>query len=196
MVGNLRLDLEPEVDGHGHAVEAGSDVGDGAGYANAHLTTPSGHEMRIHHSFKTLASVRASPSSSIGGSTFFSAASGSLRPEPVRTTTVVESFSIFPSITSLISSASGAAEAGSANNPSLFARRICADRISVSVTAAMSPPDSSRALVAPSQDAGLPMRMAEATVFGLAIGCPATMGAAPSAWAPTIRGRRVERPAL
>src|SRR5713226_8476316 len=195
MVGNLRLDLEPEVDCHGHAVEAGADVRDGAGYANAHLTTPSGHEMRFDHSFKTLASVRASPSSSIGGSTFFSAASGSLRPDPVRTTTVVESFSIFPSITSLKSRASGAAEAGSANNPSVLASRICADRISVSVTAAMSPPDSSRALVAPSHDAGLPMRIADATVLGFEIGWPATIGAAPSAWAPTMRGRRVERPA-
>src|SRR5216684_3040488 len=194
MVGNVGLDLEPQVDGHGHAVEAGADVGDGAGHANAHLTTPSGHEMRFDHSFKTLASVRASPSSSIGGSTFFSAASGSLRPDPVRTTTVVESFSIFPSITSLKSRASGAAEAGSANNPSVLASRICADRISVSVTAAISPPDSSRALVAPSHDAGLPMRIADATVRGNAIGWPVTIGAAPSAWAPTMRGRRVERP--
>src|SRR5229473_1624000 len=166
MVGNLRLDLEPEVDGHGHAVEAGSDVGDGAGYANAHLTTPSGHEMRFDHSFKTLASVRASPSSSIGGSTFFSAASGSLRPEPVRTTTTVASFSMRPSWTSLISSASGAADAGSQNSPSLLASLTWAEIISVSDTAAIIPPDSSRAVVAPSHDAGLPMRMAEAIVLG------------------------------
>ena len=65
----------------------------------------------------------------------------------------------------------------------------------MSVTAAMMPPDSSRAEVAPSQEAGLPMRIAEATVFGLATGDPVTMGAAPSAWAPTMRGSRVARPA-
>src|SRR2546428_13900812 len=123
-----------------------------------------------HYNFKTLASVRASPSSSIGGSTFFSAASGSLRPDPVKTTTVVESLSILPSRTRRKSSASGAAEGGSANNPSLAASRGLADRISVSVTAAMIPPDSSRAELAPPHDAGLPIRMAEATGLGLAAG--------------------------
>src|SRR5229473_5872202 len=194
VIRHLGFDLQPEVDGHGHAVESWADVGDGAGHADAHLRRP-WWRMRLDHSFKTLASVRASPSSSIGGSTFFSAASGSLRPEPVSTTTVVESFSIFPSMTSRMSSASGAADAGSAKSPSLFARRIWAARISVSVTAAISPPDSSRALVAPSQDAGLPMRIAEATVRGCAIAWPVTIGAAPSAWAPIIRGKRVDRPA-
>src|SRR2546427_10352160 len=111
LVCGLGDDLQPEVDGHGHAVETGADVGDRRWHTNP-------------HSFKTLASVRASPSSSIGGSTFFRAASGSLRPQPVSTTTVVESLSIFPSITSRMSSASGAADAGSANSPSVFARRI------------------------------------------------------------------------
>ncbi len=65
----------------------------------------------------------------------------------------------------------------------------------MSVTAAITPPDSSRADVAPSQDAGLPIRIAEATVFGLATGDPWTIGAAPSACAPTIRGSVVARPA-
>src|SRR6267378_7704039 len=112
-----------------------------------------------HYSFKTLASVRASPSSSMGGSTFLSAASGSLRPEPVRTTTAVDRLSIFPSRTRRNSSASGAADAGSAKRPSLLARRIWADRISMSVTDAIIPPDSSRAVVAPSHDAGFPIRI-------------------------------------
>src|SRR6058998_1229772 len=142
------------------------------------LAIEAGTLIRIY-SFKTLASVRASPSSSIGGSTFFSAASGSLRPEPVSTTTVTASVSTLPSRTSRNSRASGAADAGSANSPSLLASRIWAERISVSVTAAMMPPDSSRAEVAPSQEAGLPMRIAEATVLGLATGDPVTMGAAP-----------------
>src|SRR6266550_7957547 len=178
-----RLDLQPEVDRHRHAVEARADVGDRSRYLDP------------HYSFKTLASVRASPSSSMGGSTFFSAASGSLSPERVRTTTVTPSLSIFPSRTSRNRRANGAADAGSANRPSLPARRIWAARISVSVTALIAPPDSSRAMVAPSQEAGFPMRMAEATVFGSATGLPLTMGAAPSACAPTMRGRRVARPA-
>src|SRR6266702_3662776 len=38
MLRHLRLDLEPQVDGHGHAVEAGADVGDGAGYADAQVS--------------------------------------------------------------------------------------------------------------------------------------------------------------
>src|SRR5207245_3367354 len=35
MFRKLGLDLEPEVDGHGHAVEAGADVGAGAGHEYA-----------------------------------------------------------------------------------------------------------------------------------------------------------------
>src|SRR5437870_2487770 len=102
----------------------------------------------------------------MGGSTLFNEASGSLSPEPVRTTTVTASLSIFPSRTSLNRRASGAADAGSANRPSLPASRICAERISMSVTALIAPPDSSRADVAPSHDAGLPTLIADATVFG------------------------------
>ena len=44
--------------------------------------------------------------------------------------------------------------------------------ISTSVTESMRPPDSSRAATAPFQEAGLPMRMAEAIVSGFAIGAP------------------------
>src|SRR5579859_52268 len=168
LICGLGDDLHPEVDRHRHAVETWADVGDRRGNANS-------------HSFKTLASVRASPSSSIGGSTFFKAASGSFRPEPVRTTTAVASFSMRPSCTSLMSSASGAADAGSQNRPSPLASLTWAEMISVSDTAAIMPPDSSRALVAPSHDAGFPMRIAEAIVFGWSTGWPVTMGAAPSA---------------
>ena len=45
---------------------------------------------------------------------------------------------------------------------------------------------------------GLPqeiVRLADATVRGRGMGWPDTIGAAPSAWAPTMRGRRVDRPA-
>jgi len=35
---HLCLDLEPEIDGHGHAVESGADVGDGAGYTDSQIS--------------------------------------------------------------------------------------------------------------------------------------------------------------
>ena len=59
----------------------------------------------------------------------------------------------------------------------------------------MPPPDSVAAAVAPYQLAGLPIRMAVATVSGCSMGCPSTMGAAPAAWNPSILGSRVVRPA-
>ena len=55
-------------------------------------------------------------------------------------------------------------------------RRICS-----SVTFRNSPPDSPRAATASFQDAGLPMRIAEARVSGLGTGAPSTSGAAPAA---------------
>ena len=55
----------------------------------------------------------------------------------------------------------------------------------------MLPPDSSRAAIAPCQLAGLPMRMAEATVSGSATAWPSTRGAAPAAWKPHMRGFRL-----
>src|SRR5215472_3648712 len=159
------------------------------------LLRPHGDLHRLVHSFSTLARARASPSSSMGGSTLPRAASGSLSPEPVSTTTVVESLSTLPSRTRRTSSASGAQEAGSANSPSVEASWTWARRISVSLTASIRPPDSSLALVAPSQLAGLPILIAEATVLGRAQTPPVTIGAAPSAWAPTIRGSTEQRPA-
>ena len=54
--------------------------------------------------------------------------------------------------------------------------------------------DSSRAAIAWSQDAGLPMRIAVATVSGLSIGWPLTSGAAPAAWKPHMIGRCVAGP--
>ena len=53
----------------------------------------------------------------------------------------------------------------------------------------MTPPDSSRAASACFHEAGLPMRMAVATVSGFSTGAPFTMGAAPAAWKPSIPGR-------
>ena len=88
----------------------------------------------------------------------------------------------------------GAAQAGSTKMPAKRMMSACARRISSSVTARMKPPDSSRAAIARSQDAGLPMRIAVATVSGLEIGAPETNGAAPAAWKPAIRGRRLVLP--
>src|SRR3954449_5099595 len=52
----------------------------------------------------------------------------------------------------------------------------------------MRPPDSSRAARALVHDAGLPMRMAVAIVLGCSTTLPVTMGAAPAAWKPHMRG--------
>jgi hypothetical protein len=98
-------------------------------------------------------------------------------------------------LTALRSTASDAAEAGSQKMPSTPARSRCAAAISASVTESINPSDSSRAATALAQDAGLPIRMAVANVWGLATGVPSTRGAAPAAWPPTIRGSWVARPA-
>jgi hypothetical protein len=64
-----------------------------------------------------------------------------------------------------------------------------AARISSSVTASILPRDSSRAATAPAHVAGLPILIAVAIVSGFSIGRSSTMGAAPAAWKPSIRGR-------
>jgi len=58
----------------------------------------------------------------------------------------------------------------------------------------MMPPDASRAAMAPSQLAGLPIRIAVAIVSGKRTGSPRTSGAAPAACHPSMRGRRVAAP--
>ena len=60
-------------------------------------------------------------------------------------------------------------EAGSQKIPPLAAIRRCAASISSSLTMSMTPPDSSRALTAPCQLAGLPILIAVATVSGTSI---------------------------
>ncbi len=80
------------------------------------------------------------------------------------------------------------------STPSSAASRRYASRISASVTAPMWPPDSSRAAIAPSHDAGLPIWIAVAIVSGCSTGSPRTIGAAPAACQPSMRGGRVARP--
>ncbi len=122
----------------------------------------------------------------ITGGALPSAVSGSLRPCPVRTQTTVSGLSI-PSTTGrpwLRMPATDAAEAGSQKTPSFEASQWYASRICSSVTAATRPREVLKAFIASSQRAGLPIRIAEAIVSGLATGAPSTRGAAPAAWKP------------
>ena len=80
-----------------------------------------------------------------------------------------------------ISPATEAADPGSAKTPSVSTTILYAATISSSDTMSISPPDSSRALIAPSQLAGLPIRIAVASVSGRSTGFPRTSGAAPAA---------------
>ena len=52
------------------------------------------------------------------------------------------------------------------------------------MTEATRPREAVKAFIASSQRAGLPMRIADATVSGFSIRCPSTSGAAPAAWKP------------
>ena len=123
------------------------------------------------------------------------AQSGSLRPLPVTVHTTREPAATWPCSRAWSSPATLAAEASSPNTASLAASSRYASKICRSVTESMSPPDSSRAASASSHDAGLPIRIAVAMVSGARTGSPRTIGAAPLAWKPSIRGVRVARPA-
>ena len=85
-----------------------------------------------------------------------------------------------------ISPATLAADAGSHSTPSFAARNRYASRICSSVTALTAPPEEVIASIASSQRAGLPIRIALATVSGCSTGAPWTSGAAPAAWKPNI----------
>ena len=62
------------------------------------------------------------------------------------------------------------------------------------MTESIRPPEASRASTASCQEAGLPIRIAVAIVSGAATGRPVTIGAAPLAWKPSIRGVPAARP--
>src|SRR5579871_3653549 len=123
------------------------------------------------------------------------ALSGSFNPWPVIVAVKMLPAGMRPDLTHLMMPANAAALAGSTKIPSVRAMVRYAWRISSSVTLSMNPLDSLMASVAPCQLAGLPMRMAEATVAGLATGLPSTMGAAPAAWKPNMRGSVLVTPA-
>ncbi len=123
-----------------------------------------------------------------------SAVSVSLRPLPVTVQVMRAPAGTSPASAAASSPATDAAEAGSTNTPTSAAIIAWAARIWASLTARIHPPLSSRAATARSHEAGLPMRMAVATVSGFLIGSPLTNGAAPSACTPHIRGVRVAGP--
>src|SRR6185369_383232 len=106
--------------------------------------------------------------------------SGSLRPWPVTVHTTVEPRGISPSSHDCSRPATLAALASSTKTPTLRASMRYADRISRSVTAAMVPPEASRASTALVHDAGLPIRIAVAMVDGSLTTLPVTIGAAPA----------------
>ena len=82
------------------------------------------------------------------------------------------------------------------DRPPARAMRRCASRISSSLTASMRRPTRPGPRSRPCHDAGLPMRMAVATVSGCSTGAPLTIGAAPAAWKPSMRGRLAARPVV
>src|SRR5207247_1205685 len=98
------------------------------------------------------------------------ALSGSFKPWPVMVAVITLPSGIVFDRAHLIKPASGAHDAGSAKIPSDRATSLYAARISSSVTLPMWPLDSLLALSAPCQLAGLPIRIAEATVLGSSIG--------------------------
>src|SRR5688572_4921893 len=183
-----RLDLEVHLEREPHHVEPRAEVRGGGRHAHLHGPVLVPHEESSFPSASRLASTTR------GGVEDRIARSGSLSPWPVSVHTMVPSSRTSPSLTVRMSPATDAAEAGSAKTPSRDAMSLYALTISSSVTMAIRPPDSSLARTAPSQLAGFPIRMAVARVSGSFTGAPRTMGAAPSAWNPIMRGRLAMRP--
>ena len=159
-----------------HRVEAGAEVRRGAGHAHPPPASHSAAPIRQHRPLH-LGQVRID-GDHLG--TAASAVSGSFSPWPVSTHTS----SAAPAGGDFSTPATHAADAGSQNTPSCEASQRCASMISRSLTASIRPPDSSSAATASCQRAGLPMRIADATVSGCSTGWPSTIGAAPSAWNP------------
>src|SRR5690606_453185 len=185
-------DLDPVVAGQRHAqgVEPRAEVGRGSRHGDPHR----GKRKIAHTSSSAFATACGSTGSGSTSVMLDSAVSGSFNPCPVTVHTTTEPDGKRPSSAVASRPATLAAEAGSTNTPSREASSRYAARISSSVTAANRPFDSSLAVTAFCQDAGLPTRMAVATVSGFSTGWPCTSGAAPAAWKPNMRGVRSIRP--
>src|SRR5699024_851270 len=117
-----------------------------------------------------------------------SAQDGSLSPWPVTVTAIVAESGTLPASAVLSSPATEAAEPGSTKMPSSRERNLRASRLSSSVTESVKPPEPSGAASARLRRAGLPRRLAAATVSGASAGCPSTRGAAPAVCTPHISG--------
>src|SRR5690606_14451133 len=190
----------PQAQGQPDGVEARTQVGR-ARRDGQHDPRPGHGQRRPAHPSRPSASAawKASTGTRTGSislpSAVRSAHWGSLSPCPVTVQTTRDPGASPPAAATLSRPATDAAEAGSTKTPSRVDSSRCAARISSSVTASIRPPDSSRAASAWLQDAGLPMRIAVATVSGWSTGWPSTRGAAPAAWKPHIAGSRVAGPA-
>src|SRR4051812_39331233 len=191
------LDLDPvhEVERDTEAVVPGAEVRGRARDVHGDPCPVQLREPVRHHpsARATSASVGSASSSSTRDSR--SAVAGSLSPFPVRTHTTTASGSSSFCRAARDPPATLAADDGSQKTPSSLATSAYAARISASLTASIRPPDSSRAAIAFSHDAGLPIRIAVAIVSGCSTGRPVTSGAAPSAWKPHMRGAAAISPA-
>src|SRR5947209_14525541 len=175
--GLLHLDLQVQGDRGRQHVEPGPEIGRRRGHA--HQTSPP-----QRHSSTARSTASRSGSHATTWAACSSAVRGSLRPFPVSTHTTREA----PPAPWARRPATLAADAGSQKTPSPAASNRYASRIWVSDTARTAPPDEVIDSIASSHRAGLPMRIALATVSGCSTGAPRTSGAAPSAWKPYIIG--------
>src|SRR4051794_1320369 len=172
----LHLELHVQRQRRRERVEAGPEVGRRGGDAD--------DAAAVHQPTTAFSTAAISGSHGTTAPTWSSAVCGSFSPWPVRTHATRPA----PSAPYFRSPATDAALAGSQNTPSRCASVRYAPRISSSDTARTSPRDVVIAVIASSQRAGLPMRIALATVSGFSTGLPCTSGAAPAAWKPSIRG--------
>src|SRR5699024_9610652 len=190
--GGSHLQVVVDAMGQAESVESRAQVGAGGRHPHTGLITDQAYDQARPRA-RTASAVRAGITS---GSTRASpsAVAVSFRPCPVTVHTTVAPAGTSPASARTSSPATLAAEAGSTNTPTRRATRAWASRIWASLTASMRPEGSSRAATARDHEAGLPMRMAVATVSGFSSGSPLTSGEAPSACTPHMAGVRVAGP--
>src|SRR5665647_1707103 len=200
-LGSPEVTVEVFGEGDAHRVEARTEVGARRGHPHSHVVA-----AQPHRGVSSQPSPSASAIDTTSGVTRTSSTGepssprkahcGSLRPWPVTVTVILAPAGTRPASASISRPATPAADAGSTKMPTRADSNRWAARIWVSVTASISPPDSSRAATACCQEAGLPIRIAVAMVSGSSTGWPSTIGAAPAAWKPHIIGACVAGPSV
>src|SRR5581483_725650 len=166
------LDLQLERQRGREHVEPGAEVRRRGGDADqsppreAHGESPPADSPKTARSIAPISGSHGITPPPCWRSTCASAVSGSLRPWPVSTHAIRRA----PSAPCASRPATPVADAGSQNTPSSAARNRYADRICSSLTAAIIPCEEVTASIACSQRAGLPIRIAEATVSGCSTG--------------------------